>query len=196
MFANTPQRDEAAAPERVCGGGKWHGAEERFFFFCSLPAPLFSSCSPPFDGKKFERADRAAREVQRSVDSGAEYRQFGESLLQFSREALVLRDAVRSGKEEELFREYEDLLTIYRDGYSLMKYKAEFVRYGFVPSGTIYVGQEIEPLVAKYGIPTETHLFAPTMQAWKSIPDSSIGVVWSNARSRLAIIETLRKNRG
>lgn len=131
----------------------------------------------------------------RAIDSGAGYQLFGEALHQLSEEVSLLKRTVMPGREEELFRVYDDLLTIFRDGQILWKYKAEFVYYGFVPEGMIYVGQDIEPIVAKYGIPTEAHLFKPTRQAWRSIPDSSIVVIWKNAHSRLTIIENILKNR-
>jgi hypothetical protein len=83
-------------------------------------------------------------------------------------------------------------LAIYRDGLLLWKYKIDFAPFDFVPKGRIYVGQDVEPIVFKYRFPTDSHMYQPTRQYWKSISEDSIRIIWSNADSQLKIIENMK----
>jgi hypothetical protein len=73
----------------------------------------------------------------------------------------------------------------------LWKYKKEFKRYDFVPAGLIYVGQDVEPIAAKYRFPVESHVYGPTKTAWKSIPEGSINLVWFNAEAQFKLINSM-----
>ena len=161
-----------------------------FFFFLTV---LLTACSsePRFEKGKFERVHLAAQEVKNAIIAGASHEQFGELLKKLSAEISAIEGTEKIGKEEELLKGYRDLLAIYRDGYLLWKYRNEFTRYGFVPKGSIYVGQDVEPVAEKYRIPTEDHVYEPTRKAWKSISEDSIRIVWMNADSQLKIIENI-----
>ncbi len=148
------------------------------------------SCSEQFDRTKFTAVDRAARDVKGSILTG-DYRLFGDRLQRLEYEIGALKGKTRSRREEELLGAYSFLDSIYRDGFLLLKYKMEFTRYGFVPQGLIYVGQDIEPIVERYRLKTESHIYKPTMQQWRSIPAASIGFIWQSADSQLEKIDFL-----
>jgi hypothetical protein len=157
---------------------------------------LCAGCSPEIDKNKFQNASRAASAIQRSIAAEVTYQDFGELLQRFSDEMTVLEGAVRSKKEKELADEYSALLKMYKDGFLLWKYQREFSGHNFVPRGRIYVGQDLEPIVTKYRLETESHVFGPTRQSWKSISEDSIRIVWYNAGRQLKRIDTLLNQGG
>jgi hypothetical protein len=169
----------------TCPEKRYFGAV-LFVLFLFLPA-----CSEQFDRGKFTAVDSAAREVRDSISKG-DYRLFNERVQKLSREIGALKGKTASGREEELLDAYVFLHSIYHDGLLLWKYRMEFTRYGFVPRGLIYVGQDIEPIVERYKLKTESHVYEPTMQRWKSIPEDSIRFVWASADSQLEKIDFLR----
>jgi hypothetical protein len=155
-------------------------------FFVSL---CLAGCSQGLDKDKFSGIHRTARAVHHSLSAGASYQELGSQVLHLSDELSVFAGKKLSDRERQLLKKYADLLAIYRDGLLLWKYKLEGARYHFIPDGVIYVGQDVEPVVEKYRFSTESHVYAPTGQVWKSIPGDSLQVIWQNAHSQLAIIE-------
>ncbi len=155
-----------------------------------LGVPLLLACSEQFDRTKFAGVDAAAKAVKGSVTAG-DYRVFSARVQALSDEIAALKGRTSSKREEELLDAYAFLNSIYNDGVLLWRYKTEFTRYGFVPPGLIYVGQDIEPIVERYRLKTEAHVYAPTHQKWKSIPEDSIRFVWASADSQLQKIDFL-----
>jgi hypothetical protein len=147
------------------------------------------SSEPEMDMTKFRKLAQAAQELQTSLAAGTSYQHFGELLHNLSSETAALKDKVKSKKEIELLNEYSVLAGIYQDGYVLWKYKIEFAPFGFVPKGRIYVSQDVEPIAFKYNFPTESHLYKPTEQYWKSISEDSIQIIWNNADLQQKIIK-------
>jgi hypothetical protein len=141
------------------------------------------------DKDKFKNSYTAAHEVKDSLAAGASYQQVADRIKHFSREIRALKDKVTTDEERELFDTYSDLLATYRDGLVLWKYKLDFSFFDSVLKGRIYVGQDVEPIVLKYRFSTESHLYKPTGQYWKSIPGDSIRIIWNNADSQLKVIE-------
>jgi len=141
--------------------------------------------------EKFKKVAASAQTVKTALASGASYQQFGESLRKFSSEISAVKDTANSRREQELLRAYEVLLGVYQDGHTLWKYKLEFAPFGFVPQGRIYVSQDVDPIAFKYNFLTESHLYLPTRQYWKSISEDSLKIIWSNADAQLRIIEGL-----
>ncbi|MBF0506780.1 MAG: hypothetical protein HQL09_08080 [Nitrospirae bacterium] len=150
-----------------------------------------SSSSPALSKEKFSGVNGAALEVGKTLSSGGDYKAFSAALQKLSLEIAALKNNVRTDQEKDLLKDYSDLYAIYHDGYVLWKYKIEFTRYGFVPENLIYVGQDIEPIVIKYRIPVEFHVYAPTQQSWKSIPAESLQMIWTNADSEMQIINSI-----
>ncbi len=157
---------------------------------------LCLSCSQGIDRERFRNADRVASDVQRAVVDPAGYQQVEELVQRLSDEVMALQARVKSKKEQELAGEYSALLGMYRDGLTLRRYQTEFSGHDFVPKGLIYVGQDVEPIVTKYRLQTESHVFGPTQQHWKSISEDSIQVIWYNADQQLKRIGALLKGEG
>ena len=152
---------------------------------------LAGACSsePALNKEKFRKLSQAAQAVKTSRAAGASYQQFGEALQGLSDELTAVRGRVSSKKELEVLNAYETLLRIYQDGHTLWKYKLEFAPFGFVPKGRIYVSQDVDPIAFKYNFPTESHLYLPTQQYWKSISEDSIPIIWKNADFQLKVAE-------
>ena len=160
-----------------------------FMIACFAPA---CSQQQGIDKSKFVKVDRAARAARDSLASGASYQQFSELVQGLAAEIAALRGRVTSGEELGLLGAYSDLLSFYRDGLLLWKYKLDFAPFDFVPKGRIYVGQDVEPIVSKYRFHTELQIYQPTRQYWKSISEDSIRIIWNNADSQLKIIENMK----
>ncbi len=154
-------------------------------------AVMSCACAPDIDKKKFDNLNRDAEGLQSSLSSGVTYQRFGELLRGFSADIKALGDTLKSNREKELLKAYSDLLTMYQDGYLLWRFSKEFSRHNLVPEGRIYVGQDVEPVVTKYRLSTETHIFGPTRQSWKSISADSIQIVWYNAGEQRKRIDFL-----
>jgi hypothetical protein len=144
---------------------------------------------PGIDKGKFEKLKVAVQAVKTSIATGESYEQVTGRVQQLATDIAALKDNVRTPKEKELLDAYSVLLANYQDGLVLWKYKLDFAFFDFVLKGRIYVGQDVEPIVIKYRFPTESHLYEPTGQYWKSIPGDSIEIIWSCADSQLKNIE-------
>jgi len=155
------------------------------FFICSCAS------GPKFDKSKFETLYAAARAVQTSITAGESYQQVNEKEQQFAAAIGALKDKVQTQKEKELLDAYSDLLSTYRDGLVLWKYKLDFAFFDSVLKGRIYVGQDADPIVIKYRFPTKSHLYEPTGQYWKSISGDSIQIIWSNVDSQMKAIANI-----
>ncbi|SPQ01822.1 exported hypothetical protein [Candidatus Sulfobium mesophilum] len=161
------------------------------FFF------LGAACSsePGIDKSKFKKLNASAHALKTARIGGASYRQLTEQAVNLSAEVIALKNKVTTKEEKELLDAYSDLSGMYHDGLLLWKYQLEFAPFDFVPKGRIYVGQDIEPIVSKYHFTTESHLYRPTGQQWKSLPEDSIMIVWNNADAQLKIIENMANYR-
>ncbi|HET6515144.1 MAG TPA: hypothetical protein VFG09_08290, partial [Thermodesulfovibrionales bacterium] len=106
---------------------------------------FFQACQPDMDKKAFERLEQTAVSLNASLHAGMTYDQFEEGLHRFSAEITTIENRAKSRKDREMVKAFADLLTIYRDGLTLWRYKLEFTPFDFVPKGRIYVGQDVEP---------------------------------------------------
>jgi len=153
------------------------------------------SSSTEIDKGKFIKLNGAALAVRASIAGGASYQQLMERVQKLSTEIQALQGNATSREEKDILKAYSDLLAMYQDGLLLWKYKLEFAPFDFVPKGRIYVGQDIEPIVFKYRFSTESHLYQPTGQRWRSLPEDSTRIIWSNADAQLKIIENMTNYR-
>jgi hypothetical protein len=151
------------------------------------------ACSfwPGINRSKFNKLNVAALAVKNSIADGAPYRQVAERIQHLSDEIVAAKDRVSTREERQLLKAYSDLLEMFRDGLLLRRYQMEFPFLFPELEGRIYVGQDIEPIVHKYRLTTETHLYKPTGQYWKSIDEYSIRIIWHNADDQLEIIKNL-----
>jgi hypothetical protein len=166
---------------------------KEFLAVLSIMFILTGACSsqPAINKNKFAKVKAAALDVKSAIAVGASYQESTDRVGHLSVEINELKDKVTTKQEKELLEAYSGLLGFYRDGLLLWKYKLEFAFFDFVLKGRIYVTQDIEPIVLKYRLSTETHLYPPTHQYWKSIDEDSILLIWSNADSQLKIIENI-----
>ncbi|HXX82045.1 MAG TPA: hypothetical protein VEI46_10885 [Thermodesulfovibrionales bacterium] len=144
-----------------------------------------------FDRNRFDRVNSTVQTIQHCISAGGDYPHLGALIQQLSSEIEALNVSVTSRKGRDLVEEYSELLKMYQDGFLLLKYHTEFSSHNFVPKGRIYVGQDVEAIVAKYRLPTETHIFEPTHQMWKSIAEDSIRIIWNNADAQVKIINNM-----
>ena len=103
----------------------------------------------------------------------------------------ALNDKAASKGERDLVAAYSNLLTTYKDGLLLCQSRNLLSNFQFVPRGRIYVSQELDPLVEKYGLSTKRHLYRPTGQYWRSIDGDSIKVIWESAQVQIKNIENM-----
>ncbi len=158
---------------------------------------FFGACSrgPGIDKARFAQVYAAARMVRKAVEAGASYERITALTGRFSSEIAKVSSGRATGEELQLLKAYSDLAAIYRDGLVLWKAQIDFSIFDSVLKGRVYVGQNVETLVSKYGFSTESHLYTPTQIYWKSIPADSIRIVWNNADSQLKIIDNLLNER-
>ncbi|HTZ16870.1 MAG TPA: hypothetical protein VMB78_00365, partial [Dissulfurispiraceae bacterium] len=127
---------------------------------CLLNAACTSDAG--LDKGKFRKLDDAARGAKALIDSGASYQLVAGRVQELSVEISGLKDTPITSREKNLLQAYSELLAIYRDGLLLWKYKQEFVFLQPKLKGRIYVGQDVERIVLKYGFATQSHIYEPT----------------------------------
>jgi hypothetical protein len=155
---------------------------------------LFSSgcvSEPGMDKRKFSELNRTAQDLKTFIASGKPC-----DAPDTLRQRLVsgieaLKNKTASQEERDLIDAYSRLLTTYKDGLLLCRYRTQLSQFQFVPRGRIYVVQELDPLVEKYGLPTESHLYRPTGVYWRSIAGDSIKVSWESVESQIKNIENM-----
>jgi len=154
---------------------------------------LSGACSsePGIDKGKFTKISAAAQGVKASIDAGASYQQVADCMQELSVKIADLKDQATTRRERDLLRAYSDLLAIYRDGLLLWRYKLEFPLFDSSLKGRIYVGQDVERIVLKYRFETQTHIYEPTGQSWKSIGENSIQKIWQDADFQLKAINNI-----
>jgi hypothetical protein len=149
------------------------------------------SSEPGIDKGKYKKIDATAQGVKASIDAGASYQQVADRIQELSIKIAELKDQTTTRREKDLVQAYIDLLTIYRDGLLLWRYKLEFPFFDSRLKGRIYIGQDVERIVVKYRFTTQSHIYAPTGQYWKSIGEDSIQKIWEDADFQLKAIHNI-----
>ena len=153
----------------------------------------FAGCAeePGLDASKFAELRQTTRDLN-TVIASKKPCDVPETLLQrLSSGIAVLQVKATSKEERDLTSAYRNLLTTYEDGLLLCRSRTLLTDFQFVPKGRIYVTQELDPLVEKYGFTTEKHLYQPTGMYWKSIAGNSIKVIWERAGFQIKNIENI-----
>src|SRR5512139_928273 len=154
---------------------------------------LGCTAEPGLDKGKFAELDRASRDLKSALGSGDPCG-IPETVLQrLASGTAALKDKTASKEERDLVSAYANLVTISRDGLLLCRSRSHLSGFEFVPKGRIYVTQELDPLVEKYNLPTESHVYKPTGAHWKSISGDSIKVIWERAGVQIKNIEVMLK---
>lgn len=146
---------------------------------------------PGLDKGKFLALDQTTQELKTAIKSGMHCEVPDTFLLRLASATAALKGKTVSKQERDLLSAYEHLLAIYKDGLLLCRSRTHLTEFQFVPKGRIYVTQELDPLVERYELATESHRYGPTGKYWRSIPGDSITVIWENAEAEIRNIETM-----
>jgi hypothetical protein len=144
---------------------------------------------PGLNKAKFAELDRAKQDLKAAIKAGRGCETSDALLQRFVSGTAALKNKMASEDERGLLELYNELVITYQDGLLLCRTRTMFADYAFVPKGCIYVTQELDPVVEKYHLPTERHLYQPTGKHWKSIPGDSPRVVWEQAAFEIKNIE-------
>ena len=148
---------------------------------------------PGLDKGKFADLNRAAQDLKTAIKTDKACEEPDALLQRFVSGTAALQDRTASIPERDLLAAYAHLLTTYEDGLLLCRSQGILTGFEFVPKGSIYVTQELDPLVEKYDLRVEWHVYKPTGKGWKSISADSIRVVWEQAAFEIKNIENREK---
>ncbi len=167
----------------------------RAIIFVSAITLFAAGCAaePGLDKAKFAELNQAAQDLKTALGSGRRCGFPDEALQRLAAGTAALKDKTASKTERDLLAAYARLLAVCRDGVLLCQSRTHLTDFPFVPKGRIYVTQELDPLVEKYDLPTERHLYRPTGKYWRSIPEDAIAVVGESAEAEIRNIETMIK---
>lgn len=146
---------------------------------------LLVGCTPKVDQKKYENLHRAAKAIAGAIAVGVNYQKFGELLQNLSTEISIANDKAKSDTEKELLKEYLNVLITYHESATIWKYKIEGARYEFIPSGRVYVKSELQSIISKYSLPTESHVTRIIGYKFETISENAIQLIWGKAHERL-----------
>jgi hypothetical protein len=146
---------------------------------------------PGIDKNKFSELNRTAQELRASLKSDKPCDVPDALLQRLASGTAALKGKAASKAERDVLAAYSRLMTTYQDGLLLCRYRDQLHQFQFVPQGRIYVSQELDPLVEKYGLLTERHLYRPTGAYWRSIDADSIKVIWESAEVQIKNIENM-----
>jgi hypothetical protein len=146
---------------------------------------------PGMDKGKFSEVNRIAHDLQTSITPDKPC-DVPEALLQkLASGTAALKNMTASKAEREVVEAYSRLVTTYQDGLLLCQCQTRLNNFQFVPKGRIYVFQDLDPLVDKYDLSTENHLYKPTGVRWRSISGDSIKMIRKSAENQLKNIENM-----
>ncbi len=146
---------------------------------------------PGLDKAKFAELNRAAQDLKTAIRSGRHCDIPDTVLLRLVAGTAALKDKTASKAERDLLSAYLNLLATCQDGMLLCRSRTHLAEFQFVPKGRIYVTQELDPLVEKYDLPTERHLYKPTGKYWRSVSEDSITMIWESAQAEIKNIENM-----
>jgi hypothetical protein len=157
---------------------------------------LFASgcvSEPGLDKGKFSGLNKTAQELKTVITSTRPCDMLDGLVQKLASQISVMKEKAISKPERDLIAAYTELLATYKDGLLLCQTRTLLAEFPFLPKGRIYVPQELDPVVEKYGLSTERHLYKPTGQYWRSVSSDSIQVIWENAEARTKVIDTALK---
>jgi len=164
-----------------------------FLFSATLVFAAGCPSEPGLDKGKLAELDRAAQDLKAALGSGDPCAIPDGIIQKLDGGIADLKDRTASKAEADLLTAFVNLLAISRDGQLICRSRTHLTRFAFVPKGRIYVTQDLDPIVEKYGLPTEQHIYKPTGAHWKSIPVDSIRLIWEKAAAKIKNIEVMLK---
>ncbi len=148
---------------------------------------------PGLDKGKFAELDRASQDLKAAISSGKACEVPDAVLQRLAEGTAALKNKTASKAEADLLSAYSNLLATSRDGLHICRSRTHLSGFEFIPKGRIYVTQELDPRVEKYGLETERHVYKPTGAYWKSISLDSVRVIWERAEGQIKNIEVILK---
>jgi len=146
---------------------------------------------PGIDKAKLSELNKTVKDLKTFITSGKPCDAPDTLLQRLASGTTAIQDKNASQEKRDLIAGYSRLLTTYKDGLLLCRRQTQSAQLPIVTKGSIYVFQDVDPLVEKYRFPTESHLYKPTGVYWKSISGDSINVIWENAAFQIKYIENI-----
>jgi len=155
---------------------------------------LVASCgmNNAVDRTKFDALNRAATTIQASTSVGVGLVKFQELVQVLATEYALASQKVTTPAEKELLSRYQTVVEIYRD--SLLVWNRDITSHGYstgvagLPAERIHVNEELEPVVTRYQLTTELHTQEYSGTQYRSIPKSTIQLLWAKAEAELRAI--------
>ncbi len=163
----------------------------KLLLFFSVFALLAVACLPEnrVDKAKFDELGRTMQALRSAISSSAPCGVPESLVQQLAAGIATAKDKASSQAEKNVVTAYSNLLTTYQDGLLVCWSRTHLTKFTFVPKGRIYVTQELDPIVERYDLSTQKHVYKPTGQVWKSIDGNSVAVIWQSARAQTQNIE-------
>ena len=143
------------------------------------------------DKAKFTELNRTIQDLKASVSSNDPCDLPDGMEQRLAAGITAVRDRANSKAERDIVAAYLNLLATYKDGLLLCQARSHLSNFDFFPKGRIYVAQELDPLVEKYDLSVEKHLYKPTGQYMRSIDGNSILIIWDSVRAQIKTIENM-----
>lgn len=159
-----------------------------------IAAILSASClsEPSLDKAKFSGLDRTARNLRAAP--GGDWCSLPDSVVQqLSADVAALRGKSLSQPDRALLSAYGNLAVMAADLRLLCRSRSQLAAFGIIPRGRIYVNQEIDPVVERYGLATERHRYPATGAYLKSISADAIKMINDRMQDELKKIDVLLK---
>jgi len=163
------------------------------FLLLSALLLFTSACvsEPGFDKGKFAELDRIVQDMKAAVSSSNPCDVPDILQQRLASGIAAVKDKANSKRERDLIMAYSYLLTTYKDGLLLCRSRTHLSNFDFFPKGRIYVSQELDPLVERYDLAVEKHLYKHTGQYMRTIDGDSIRVIWESARTQIKNMENM-----
>ena len=174
--------------------GRCHGRQGGMVVLVFSAILLFTSAcisEPGIDKGKFAELDRTIQELKAAITSSYPCDLPDNLQQKIASGIAAVKDKANSKGEHDLIVAYSHLLSTYKDGLLLCQFRTHLSNFDFFPKGRIYVSQELDPLVEKYDLSTEKHIYKRTGQYMRSIDGNSIRVIWESARIQIKNIENM-----
>ena len=164
-----------------------------FLFLCAAPLLATSGCisEQGIDKDKFSDLDRTARDLRTAITASDPCSVPEELQQRLAAEIAAVKDRTDSKGERDLTAAYARVLATYQDGLLLCRSRGHLSDLKLIPGGRIVLTQELDPLVDRYKLPTEEHVYKPTGQHIRSIDRRSIEVIWDRMGAQIKNAENI-----
>ncbi|MDH4163499.1 MAG: hypothetical protein OEW15_12525 [Nitrospirota bacterium] len=146
---------------------------------------------PSLDKAKFAELRSASQDLMAALRSGGQCAAPAAVVDRLAAGATALQGKAVSKAERDLLFAYEGLVVMSRDALHLCRSRGHLTSFQFVPKGRIYVSQDLDAVVERYDLATESHVYKATGARWRSISTDSMEVIWKKAEALIKNIEVM-----